>query len=262
MLPSPFGSAPPASLASRSRAGARVRAGAVSSVLTNGLEHGCVPVCGARLPIRRCQPAPQARTTDGPVAAQSAATVQSYLPLCARSSRARHLVGCAGARPPLGGAALGASTGREGQPRRWGALGNGGHASPRPSRCRLGLCCARSGETAGGGSCRARGAGSRARIPSPTPRGWPGCACRRPSVVASVPALRGGWAGPGGVCTHRGSSLASPLGRRRGGQAGGSLRWQGTARRRWPRLHCCTVSKARLLTQMCRVTAAPGAAAK
>ena len=83
MLPSPFGSAPPASLASRSRAGARVRAGAVSSVLTNGLEHGCVPALGARLPIRRCQPVPQARTTETcrqRGGGACAATVQRYLP--------------------------------------------------------------------------------------------------------------------------------------------------------------------------------------
>jgi hypothetical protein len=153
MLPPPFGSAPPAipGIAQpRRRARARRR---------------CVQLAdarpGARLRprLRRapphlasCQPVPQARPNRGTCRARPWGLRRhgaELPPPRTRSSRARQLVGCADARPPPGGAALGASTlGGKAGPEGGGALQLWTHKpAPRPSWWGALLCAQRRNST-------------------------------------------------------------------------------------------------------------------
>ena len=225
MLPPPFCSAPPAipGIAQpRRRARARRR---------------CVRRADSRAgghlqPSRREPPiwqaasaqsgAPQPRDLPRRGGGPCAATVQSCRPSVPAAAVPDSSCAALAPSQPPGSAAHSASTGRECQPRWWGRPAAVDTQACARAPCGWGTAVgAHRVGTAHGGGCRARGAGGRARIPSSAHRGRPGCAVqsseRRGQCARAT--RRVGW--PRRRVHSRGSSLASLLGRRRGGQAGG-----------------------------------------
>jgi len=222
MLPPPFCNAPPAipGIAQpRRRARAHRR---VSSVLIHEPEDTC-SVCGASLPFGKLPACHQARPNlprrgGGPCAA----TVQSCRPSVPAAAVPDSSCAALAPSQPPGSAAHSASTGREGQPRWWGRPAAVDTQACARAPCGWGTAVgAHCVGTAHGGGCRARGAGGRARIPSAARRGRPGCAVQSSERcgLRARATRRVGW--PRRRVHSRGSSLASLLGRRRGGQAGG-----------------------------------------
>jgi hypothetical protein len=214
MLPPPFGSAPPAipGIAQpRRRARARRRCVQRADARAGGhlqpsrreplIWQAASPQSGAP------QPRDLLRRGGGPCAA----TVQSCRPSVPAAAVPDSCWAALAPSPPPGSAAHSASTGREGQPRWWGRPAAVDTQACARAPCGWGTAVRAAAEQHTAGVVEREAPAAERKSQARLTSGGPDARCSLPSGVACVPAQRGGWAGPGGVCTHEGVPLLRSL---------------------------------------------------